>query len=414
MIRIDPANTVERETNRHVENDASTMIEIDADDKLGLIDRFRSTQASITSAVSSAISNSSGSSSSAKSGGCSGGSCGCDGCGGTATSSLFKGQSKDNATSLWERLLCSSPMAIGYGSRSRSPLQMLYDALFMRLTNCAAQVLTDSLQIYGNSVQLNERAIQNRLRNALGRSKDILSEETQASASAKMGIDTKYFKSAIKIGNKIKELDRDDKSDPQETVDLINSLSENGDVAEYLDMQAEYALLDTMIDQAIASGSSDAIEVILAKLQTDDQRQELLLGRVRDAAFNSDFHTINLTLKYASSHAILARVPTIVTDILQYYIQPESDDANKDHTALSELITLLTTLDPRWDTKVRNGIAYKNLYVFSYASVDAKRLFMLNDTYRSAILLAPSFPKEDYQLIMCRYYPRMQFKTYTH
>lgn len=406
MIRIDPAQTVERETNRHVENDASTLIETDASDRLSLMDRFQSVQAQLTGSNRS----------SSGSGSCSGGDCGCHDCGtkGSSSASKFRNQSKEGANSLWSELLCANAMAEGHGRRRRSPLQMLFDALFMRLTNCGTQVLTDSLQIHGNNVQYNERAVNNRLRNALGRSQDMLSERSQMQASQKMGVSTKFFERSIRVGDQIKKLDRDDTTDPQETVDLINALSEDGEIAEYLDMQAEYALLDTLIDQAIVGGTPEAIEEVLSRLQTDDQRKELLLGRVRDAAFNSDFYTIDLTLEYASSQAILARVPTIIHDILQYYVQPESDAEDKNQVALDDLIDLLERLNPKWDVKVRNGTEYKNLYVFSMASHDARRLFKFSNTYRPMILLSPKFPKENYQSIMRQYYPRMRFSEPTY
>lgn len=404
MIKITDKGSIDKTINKHLDSLAATLVEFGPKEKLTELSMFDvpskgRTKAEVEKLKKEAAKSSSGGSSAG--GDCSGGSCG------PSTASLTSNINKSSVSSLWDRLLCG-PDGNLYSPRGRSPLLMLFDALFMRTTGCTATTLKNAIRVTDRSVAVNQNQVKSRLKAALGRSSGVLMEKGQDSVGLDFNASKRYYGHIVKINGLVQKLNKDSTyEEAKDQVELLNALSEDGDVAEILDMQAEFVVLDSVLDSAIEMGNDKAIDEVLTKLQTDDQRRELMLGRVRIAALNSHMYTIVKTIEVAGGPAILARAPTIIYDILYNYELDEDVTRDQYNDKLIELKGILEDIDPKWDKNVNEIGEFSNLSVFTYASKDTKKLFSLDEDYLIMVNIASRYPTRHYIDLTEEYYPRL-------
>lgn len=418
MITINRQGVKSVDTGRNIDNAAEGLIQTGPKDSLIAADAYNAPK----SGGSSRSSNNA-------AGGCSGGDCGCEDCGGDSGSRAGSRQSsvgngviknKDGSIidnrepsalsevgdSLWESIVCGT---LFDGFANSLGIDLTSSSLFLRNTNCTAEDIADLLALDQGSVTFDQKVLEERAYNALGSSLSSLSEKDQQGIINRLTSVSTFEQGKLKfsVGGAEKDISNANYSDASSTMSVLKSISGNDDVGTLLDSQAEFAVLDTMLERSMELGVPGAIDQVDGKIQDDQMATRLYIGRARQAAFNSDLYTLNRIIELTSPQQVINRNPTLIHDILfNYKLDKGLTDAEKVEKR-DELISLLETLDKQWSTDTRDGLNVLRLNVFEESSSDARRLLRSIDDLEAGILISDEYPTMDVYRTIRNYYPKI-------
>lgn len=201
-----------------------------------------------------------------------------------------------------------------------------------------------------------------------------------------------------------------DVKDARDVVSLLNSISGNSTLAKALDMQAQFAVLGTMMERISAFRIPGAIDAILDKIQSDKDKKAFLLENVEKAIRNSDMETVQKTIDVCGAKAIMARVPNAPRLILTFYRFQKTTGAVNFGVLRTQLIGILNTLNVNWHRYSRNGVLISNLEVYTYSAPDALDLLRGHPDHRIAATIAPKYRMVSNMSSLQRKYPRAVFE----
>lgn len=162
-------------------------------------------------------------------------------------------------------------------------------------------------------------------------------------------------------------------------------------VIEKNDEEAELALMENIIEQSLRIGAVGMLAALEGKFKTVEQKKELYIRAFGYAADHSRLDIITTILDFTGVTVIRARHPNAVKRILQSYKFSDVVGENKTPTNTdyhNELTSLLTRIDPNWDTITVGSRRISNLDVMRNISDDARDLFMVGDDYDVVVSLS--------------------------
>ena len=175
---------------------------------------------------------------------------------------------------------------------------------------------------------------------------------------------------------------------------MLNTISGNSALASVLDMESQFSIMGTMLQRASELGIFDAIDMILAKMEDDEERKRLLIENLRSFIYNADLSSVNKVIDYIGANGVLGRVPEFTMLMMMFYKYPYGvDRPNID--LKNALEATLVRVDPNWALYSRDGNMISNLEPFSYASPEAIAVFALDSNYFVPTQIAKAHPSLD-------------------
>jgi hypothetical protein len=307
--------------------------------------------------------------------------------------------------SLWNTLLCG-PGAVPADPRAKNRVDM--SALWLRSTGCSAADILKLIKVKDGKIRLNRKELDDRLSAAMGQSVNTLKAGATAALVAGLAAATGKDEAtvAMAVGETVTILDNSKVNDAQTLTELLKVVSGSESIARMLDMEAEFAILDMILDKAIELGIPQAFDIIMGKIEDDKMRRRLILERLRQSAIMSELALVRKAIEQVGSAGALARVPDLVRLITYNYtwgrnVTPAMYPAKRD-----ELLLTLNMADPNWDKTYRNGVLVSNIEPFAVASDRALTLFKMSE-HKYKAMFAPKYETVSVRTLARRNYPRV-------
>jgi hypothetical protein len=295
--------------------------------------------------------------------------------------------------SLWEAILCGpderarrDPMA---GRRAD------FSAMWLRSTGCTAEDIAQLITVEDGKLVLDEDEINQRIRDTIGPGINNLDDAARgavlAAVAQSLGQDPEAI--AATIGGATSLLDPANYEDAKSFTEMLKGITGNSDIAALLDMETEFAVLDTLINKAVELGIPQAVDHILDEFENDALRKRALVRNIRRAAMNSQLGVVQQGLDELGRHRVMQRVPDLHAMVLKYYRFPQGTTSQDYDTHRTELFNLLDGADPNWAVRDRNGVTVSDLRPFQSVSNDAQKLLQ-HTQYQVPMQLGREYPQE--------------------
>jgi hypothetical protein len=308
-------------------------------------------------------------------------------------------------STLWESLLCGS-VDPDPASASANRARLGRTALWLRSTGCGADDLIGLLSTQGGRTGVNQEELRRRLEGAANGTLDVLKEEEMDTLVAKLveltGEDPGVIQAGVDGAQSTVQANR--RSEVSGLNGLLSQYTGAPELIEQFDLQAEVALLDTIVSKAVDLGVPAAYQAVMDSIADDRVKTQVALRNLRLAALRSDLSTINAIVDQTGRAAALAKEPSLVTDILRYYSWGSGVSRKEYPSKRDELLNTLDRLDSNWARKQRGGRWVDNLEPFSVASSQALTL-LEQSSYQLQAMMAPSYSPANYRTVVRKYHP---------
>lgn len=180
-------------------------------------------------------------------------------------------------------------------------------------------------------------------------------------------------------------------------------------VTSVVDTTAQISFLGSMLEYSTEWGLTDTIDIIMSKYEQGTESRDYLEYTLNNsytaAVASGNLPTVATIIKNTGKDKLLAMYPNAVDMLLGGFVFP-ADATKADYPTLLALMeSILVSLNPTWDSVVRNGVAVTTTAPFYSASNDSKELLSWDDKYWDLVLMAPSYPREGLTTIAKRMYP---------
>lgn len=305
---------------------------------------------------------------------------------------------------LWERLFCRQDSS--GGSRRRNKLTILSAAMFLRSLGCSGRELARRLGMQSTEIQVDPRELQRRALSSLGGSASNLSSRDRDVINRKLldtqGVDADRLR--VSIDGQEQTISSVDYEGITSTANLINAVNGDTNIIEILDNEVEFAIIDTILENAIDQGLPNVIDLISNQISDPSYARKLYLNRVRQAALRSDLDTVKRIVELTDVISVLNAVPTIIKDIVASYKLPKGKDVASEYT---RLIDLLETIDSDWYKSPRGSDEHINLSMFYNASDDAVLVLGQSNNLETTLHIRKSYPRLDINTLIARQHRRL-------
>lgn len=306
---------------------------------------------------------------------------------------------------LWTAILCGAFDPRNETSDERRA-KMENSAVWLRSTGCSAENLMDLIDVKNGRFTINQSLLDERISSALGESIHTLDpemkEELRRSYYEMTGQDLDVL--LVNVDGQQSSVGSDRYEETNAFLKVLRKVPGAEESVQVLDLHAEVLVLGGILDKAIDLGLPQAVDTVLAKVEDDRVRKEVVLSRVRPAAVASNLKVVREAVRLNSRDVVVAKVPDLVAVILRHYRFPSPATRVNYGTYRDELLTTLDMVDPQWAKTPRASDNLSYLGPFVDASEDA--LTLLSDSpYAVEVLLAKSYPERDQKQIAGYYHP---------
>lgn len=185
-------------------------------------------------------------------------------------------------------------------------------------------------------------------------------------------------------------------------------------ITNVIDTTAQMGFLTTMLDYSVNYGMADAIKSIIAKLNESKYYNRLALpsivGSFNTAILMGDLDTVESMIDSVGANTLLAYYPNAVNLILRNYAFKNETTVFEYDALLEQLLRVLVSLNPEWATRTKNGESVSSLTVFQNIGRSARTLLMRDESYRTAIMVAPTYPPATKLTLLKKFYPMIAIK----
>lgn len=309
---------------------------------------------------------------------------------------------------LWNAIICGDPPP-RLESSARRGRRMDFSALWQRQGDCSAEDIAALLTVEDGSLTIDQDELDRRIDMILGPAKQLLGSDQKAliasSLVSVLGGDSTT--ASVIIGGVQTLLSDDHFEDAQSLTELLSAVANDDDLAQTLDLAAEFAVMDALINQAVQLGLPQAADNILDDIEDDDRRRRLLLRNLRLAAINSNLDFIQRAINSHSRQTVLNRVPDIVSLILKFYSWGLGVSSDQYPQKRDVLINLIDSIDPDWHITQHNGQTVANLAPYTRASRHARTLLKMSPIHFVSATIAPNYPSKNVKWAATQYYPQV-------
>lgn len=295
-------------------------------------------------------------------------------------------------STLWKTLVCGDDVETL--SESDTKNRMETSSLWLRSTNCTAEGLASLLTVDNGKLGLDKDEITRRLNNtlnlAIGNVEGGSSESLLGMMSERMG--TNPRDTIVMIGQAKQLISAAKVEDAKGFTKLLKQFTGSDELIEFLDLEAEMAIIDHLLDQAIDLGIPQAFDIILGKIEDDRDKRRAILRNIKQSAMNSELKYVDKAVELIGSDGVLQKVPDIIPLILQYYSFPVGTKSEDYDDAWSSLNNTLTSIKSDWYMTNRNGVSVGYLEPFTVASTDAIKLLKRDPSIDAMVMIGPTYP----------------------
>ncbi len=312
---------------------------------------------------------------------------------------------------LWERLFCRNNR--GGGGISNTRVDLFSSALFLRNLGCTAQEIARRLGISNKTINVDRRVLQDRVFASLGSSASTMSRSDREKIVRRLeqteGVDKDRFR--LTINGESKTIDGDQYEALTSTANLTQAVTSDQVLIDVLDNEVEYAIADTLFENALAQGVPNAIDLIEGQVSDPKYARRLYLNRARQAALMSDLYTLRRIIELTDRYSVLQRTPTLVNDVLMSYRMPKGSTSNDRTILRQELLQTLVAIHPDWDIENRLTVPHRRLSLLYNASKDTLSLLSMADDWQISSLIRRSYPTVSKNVLIQRQHRRLALRT---
>jgi len=284
----------------------------------------------------------------------------------------------------------------------------------IRASGFNLSTLANMLDIKGGDVSLDPDQAKSRLNSLLGvniTSIKDLSPEAQLRAVNKLsslaGVNVSQITDAS--GHVLKVANGVNARDVQGVLNGFKTVLGDIGLTSIVDATAKMAFIGSLMEYSTEWGLADTISTIMDKFEKGtterDYLEYTLTNSFSAACVTGELDTLITIIKNTGPDKLMATYPTAINMVLGGY-QFRADDQQADYPALLvKFLGVLTSLDPQWDSSVRNNQVVNKLAPFQTASRDARTLLSYNNDYWDCVLVADSYPLQDAVALVKTTYP---------
>lgn len=196
-------------------------------------------------------------------------------------------------------------------------------------------------------------------------------------------------------------------TDSRATFNLVDRQTGPETQVQLIDVAAESSTMTTSMGQMIQLGVPDAVQALVDTASDPTVARTALQANIQTAVSASDMTTIHLLITQLGVGTIQSQMPDFATQLLSSYRIPTGTTTDAYPALMTDLVGVLNTVSPAWDTVNRHGEVLPNLAVFIQISDGARRVLSTAPTYATAIALAPTYPSVDLWNTLQTEYPYM-------
>lgn len=186
---------------------------------------------------------------------------------------------------------------------------------------------------------------------------------------------------------------------------LAKQLTGKSDVFSVFDLAAEAAMATTIIDYAVKSGATDLIKEAIASVSDKSVTLYAYNKTYSSAVLSSNIEALGIMGETLTSGGVLAALPDACKRILMFYKYSDKTTPADYAKLTTELLGVLSNINPEWAHYTRNGVVIDNLEVFTGASSHAITLLSQVPEYKLPVLLAPNYRSVGLNTLVRSYYP---------
>lgn len=274
--------------------------------------------------------------------------------------------------------------------------------------------LAGMIDIKGGSVSLDAEAAKSRLNSLLGvniTSIKDLSPAAQLSAVKRLtelsGIDAS--KIVNDAGDIVKVYNGATGKDVNGVLNGLKAVLGNLGLSNVVDATAKMAFIGSLMEYSTQWGLVDTIQTIMNKFEVGsterDYLEYVLTTSFSAACVTGDLDNLQAIVDNTGPQKILANYPTAISMVLTGFQFQTTATPGDYPQLLVKFLQVLTTIDPNWDTYVRNNKAVTKLEPFLTASPNSKTLFSYSDDYWELCLMSASYQTQEAKALVKQFYP---------
>jgi len=274
-----------------------------------------------------------------------------------------------------------------------------------------------------DGVSLNKDVLTQRMESATGYRFDSTNQyeaDTKAAALAEFGKNTGLNNTGlIDADGNVSQVLTGDQVAARGVFGLVAGLTGNTEwLSKYPDLQAQAAVIGTVVAACLAIGLPDAIDDLLSKVDNEKERKKILINSLESRAKAGDLASLYKIKDYIGGREMYARCPKLVVYVLQGYSLPTSGTIPKYVDVYNKMVGLFDAVQPGWDYDTRAGERIFRLEPFTTASESSKKIFQTAGStatktgvdHRAMALIAPTYPSTLLKTLAVADFPKAGIK----
>lgn len=308
---------------------------------------------------------------------------------------------------LWNSLVCGETIESDFEGYLNQRGRMKDVSLWLRSTGCGIDDLLKLVSFDANGKpSINKDVLKGRLNSAMnGTINTLVAENKDALMATLKDITGEMPEEMEAFVNDVKTfIPSGDITKIKSFKELMDVIPGTSNIVEFFDIAAEVAMFDTILNQAVGLGISDAAIAIIDQIRNDRAKRKVLRKQLLPVAMASDIPLLTKIVDELGSAAALAEVSNLVEVVLGYYKFTPGTTSSDYVAKKDQLLSLLSKINSNWHSKLRNGVWVSNLEPFVAVSKHAFTLLNISE-YSCQAAIAKRYRKSDYQSIVKKYNP---------
>lgn len=186
---------------------------------------------------------------------------------------------------------------------------------------------------------------------------------------------------------------------------MLGDLTGNSELFEAVNLGAEAAVFRSALEMVSAWGIPELVDDVLQEIKDEKERRRVVSESAYRIINTADIDSIETFINAVGADALVALYPDVPRQLLQQYRFKAETTPDQYPALLVQLVRVMDKLQPNWFITQRGSEEVWNLALINTASDAARLLFMTDEVYRTAVLIAPHYPLRPVRAILRDMYP---------
>lgn len=210
----------------------------------------------------------------------------------------------------------------------------------------------------------------------------------------------------VGIGEASTLIEKVDRDVVNSTMSVLRDIT-GSNAFDVIDREVEKALYQGVIGELLKWDAPTLVKRVLDEITDPVIRRVVVVGSSLFLMDNPTIANLKALLEASDPNALTSQHPDLLEQVLRQYSLEQTDTPADYPTRLTELVEVLTQLNPDWLTLPRGEGDVWNLGLIRYASEDARLVFLQEEPYRSALLTSDTYVLEKPRDLMKKMYPQI-------